>query len=135
MTDIWALGITFYFLICGRYPWKDAKNAIELKELIVLREFDFSLIRNEVVRNLFQQILTKDPNSRLTIEAILEDPWVTNNGKEMIDVKKVVHYENGHIGNVDRLIRMNTMGLSTWPSNRQNRQIMSDLKGAIFFID
>lgn len=27
-SDIWALGMTFYYLLVGYYPWKDAKNAL-----------------------------------------------------------------------------------------------------------
>ena len=27
-SDIWALGMTFYYLIVGYYPWKDAKNPL-----------------------------------------------------------------------------------------------------------
>ena len=53
MTDIWALGITFYYLICGIYPWKDAQTSYQLKEYVLLKEIDFSIIRNETVRNLF----------------------------------------------------------------------------------
>ena len=122
LTDIWALGITFYFLICGSYPWKDAKTSFQLKEHVLLKEIDFSIIRNETVRNLFQKILTKDPLKRLRIESILNDPWVTNNGKDIIDAKQVLHYDNGHIGNVDRLISMNTMGRNSWPNSRRNSE-------------
>jgi serine/threonine protein kinase len=25
-TDLWALGITFYYLLTGDYPWKNATN-------------------------------------------------------------------------------------------------------------
>ena len=46
LTDIWALGVTFYYLLCGRYPWLDAKNPVHLKEIILLRDIDFSLIKN-----------------------------------------------------------------------------------------
>jgi len=44
-TDIWALGITFYYLMCGRYPCQDALNAMHLKELICEREINFDLIK------------------------------------------------------------------------------------------
>jgi serine/threonine protein kinase len=27
-SDIWALGMTFYYLLVGYYPWKDAKNPL-----------------------------------------------------------------------------------------------------------
>lgn len=34
-TDIWALGVTFFYLLCGRYPWLEAKNPLQLKDLIL----------------------------------------------------------------------------------------------------
>jgi serine/threonine protein kinase KIN1/2 len=53
-TDIWALGVTFYYLLCGRYPWEDAKNPMHLKELILLTDIDFDLIKNEQARYLIR---------------------------------------------------------------------------------
>ena len=60
-TDIWALGITFFYLVCGQYPWREAKKLYELKEHVLLKDIDFSLIKDEGVRSLLKQILMKDP--------------------------------------------------------------------------
>ena len=45
-TDIWALGITFYYLLTGEYPWK-ATHPLQLKEMVCGQDIDFSLIKNE----------------------------------------------------------------------------------------
>lgn len=34
-TDLWALGITLYYLLCGQYPWHGAKNPLQLKNIIL----------------------------------------------------------------------------------------------------
>lgn len=44
-TDLWALGITFYYLLCGRYPCCDAKNPYQLQELVRNRPVNFDLIK------------------------------------------------------------------------------------------
>jgi len=34
-TDLWALAITLYYIISGRYPFEHAKNNIHLRDIIV----------------------------------------------------------------------------------------------------
>ena len=50
MTDIWALGVTFFYLITGQYPCEDAVNPLHLKELILERDVNFGLIKNVEAR-------------------------------------------------------------------------------------
>ena len=40
-TDLWALGITLYFLLSGQYPWHGAKNPLQLKNIILETDIDF----------------------------------------------------------------------------------------------
>ena len=91
---------------------------MHLRELILLREIDFSCIKNEQAKSLFEKILRKDSSKRITLEEIFGDPWVTKNGQEIIEPDQVQHFNNGFIGNVERLIRMNSMGQNTHPTNR-----------------
>ena len=67
-TDIWALGLTLFFLLCGRSPWEQAKNPLHLKDLILHSDINFDLIKNEEARTLLKQILTKDPEKRISLE-------------------------------------------------------------------
>ena len=68
MTDIWALGVTFFYLISGQYPCDDAKSPLHLRELILERDINFSLIKNLGARDLLKKILKKAPNERATLE-------------------------------------------------------------------
>ena len=51
-TDIWALGITFYEILCGRTPYEDALNIYQLYSLINERQIDFNLIKNEEAKEV-----------------------------------------------------------------------------------
>ena len=82
-TDIWALGITFYYLISGVYPCEDALDPMHLRDLILEREINYDLIKNIGARNLLKKILTKDPARRATLEEIQSDDWLTQNGTKV----------------------------------------------------
>lgn len=86
-TDIWALGITLFYLICGQYPHQNAKSIIALKECIINKPIDFSLIKSPNVRTLLEHILEKNPEKRANLHDILQSDWVTNNGQENIDLE------------------------------------------------
>lgn len=111
LTDIWALGVSFYYLLCGRYPWEEAKNPMHLKELILLTDIDFDLIKNESARYLIKQLLTKNPAKRISLEDILNSPWVTKNGKDSVKLNEVTNWGNGDLGNINRALQIKQMGL------------------------
>ena len=79
-TDIWALGISFYYLLTGQFPCQDAMNPLHIKELIIDRPINFDLIKYEQPRQLLQWMLEKDPSKRASLDDIASSAWVSNNG-------------------------------------------------------
>ena len=49
-TDIWALGVTFFWIITGKYPFGDVQNCMALKEAILNQKIDLNLIKNSNAR-------------------------------------------------------------------------------------
>lgn len=51
-TDIWALGITLYYMLAGQYPCQDATSPLQLRDYIINRPINFDMIKHDEARNL-----------------------------------------------------------------------------------
>lgn len=85
-SDMWALGVVLFMTLGGYHPF-DAKGEADLKETtanIRAQEPDFDDPLWEGVsdpaKHLLLGLLCKDPAERLTIEQLLQHPWVTSGG-------------------------------------------------------
>jgi serine/threonine protein kinase len=105
-TDLWALGVTFFFLMCGRFPCQDALNASHLKELICEREINFDLVKVPEARALLKRMLNKNPEERATLEDLENNLWLSVDGKEVVSAKTVEVFKDGEqgFGNIGRAI-------------------------------
>ena len=77
-------------------------------KLILESEIDFSHIKHQLIRNLLQRILVKDPEKRISITDILKHPWITQCGNEEILINEVD--EKKGFGNIRRLMMTKANG-------------------------
>ena len=68
--DLWSLGSIMYMCLCGTAPIKP-----ELYFRIVVPSAD--------AQNLVRCLLQRDPGQRLTIEEVLQHPWMTASDDEL----------------------------------------------------
>lgn len=87
--DIWACGVTLYNLLTNTFP-HTGKTFYELQENVQTREPNFEILRShgcsQPVIDLLKGLLDKDESKRMTICQILQDPWVTQNGQDPVDL-------------------------------------------------
>eukprot|EP01099_Mayorella_cantabrigiensis_P008348 TRINITY_DN7851_c0_g1_i1.p1 TRINITY_DN7851_c0_g1~~TRINITY_DN7851_c0_g1_i1.p1 ORF type:complete len:312 (-),score=43.85 TRINITY_DN7851_c0_g1_i1:64-999(-) len=71
-SDMWALGIALYLMVCGKYPEFTCSNSSPARE----RELVASEMSPEL-RALFKGLLESDEQSRLTIDEVRKHYWTT----------------------------------------------------------
>eukprot|EP01035_Chromulina_nebulosa_P018133 gene18133-23787_t len=80
--DVFALGATLYCMLHGRPPWM-ANNAIDLATKIKNIELSFpndSL--DPHLKFLLKRMLDKDYKTRITLDEVISDDWVTLEGSD-----------------------------------------------------
>lgn len=77
--DIWALGVTFFYLATGKLPFM-AMDFKKLKTLIVETNPEFPSWMSEGLLDVLTRCLDKNPSTRADLQELLTHPWITSNG-------------------------------------------------------
>lgn len=73
-TDVWALGVTLYYLIFGKCPFH-GKSVPQIYERIQRQMLKFPREVTPELKDLIQRMLEKNPSKRITIPEIKKHPW------------------------------------------------------------
>ncbi|KAK3206016.1 hypothetical protein Dsin_020062 [Dipteronia sinensis] len=75
VADTWAVGVTLYCMILGKYPFL-GETLQDTYDKIVNIPLVLPDALNPHVRNLIEGLLCKDPDQRMTLKDVAEHTWV-----------------------------------------------------------
>ncbi|KAK3126026.1 hypothetical protein QOZ80_7BG0612880 [Eleusine coracana subsp. coracana] len=84
--DIWSCGVILFVLLAGFLPFHD-KNLMDMYKKIGKAEFKCPGWFSIDVRRLLVRILDPNPNTRISMEKIMENPWF----RKGLDAKLLKH--------------------------------------------
>ena len=95
LNDIWACGITLYYMAVGHYPFVASGNNFDkLHHLIQKTEPEYpEALLGTPIHDLITKLLKKLPDERITIAQIKEHPWITKNGEEPMEELVIDDYQ------------------------------------------
>jgi calcium/calmodulin-dependent protein kinase I len=84
-SDIWAIGVITYFLLCGYTPF-DRDSNLEEMQAILVADYSFTPLEywrgvSLTAREFIRRCLTVDPAARMTAHEALSHPWVADLGR------------------------------------------------------
>lgn len=80
--DVWALGVTVYFLLTGKIPF-EADNLLVLFDLIGKGEYEEPEWMSESCADCIRAMLTVDWDKRMSVDELLRHPWISRGAVEL----------------------------------------------------
>jgi serine/threonine protein kinase len=74
-SDIWSLGVILFAMVTGEHPWNVSNTSIMLRQ-ILKAAYTIPSFVSLGCKTLIQGMMKVNPADRITIEAILEHPWL-----------------------------------------------------------
>lgn len=86
--DVWSCGVIMYIILSGTPPF-NAPDDKQMKEKILTGKYSTTggvwEAISDTAKDLIDKLLTYDPEARITAEAALQHPWITESATFQVD--------------------------------------------------
>lgn len=79
--DVWSLGVVLFAMVCGYLPFHAGGDRQALCRKIMKGHYTPSDFISPEVRDLLSQMLTVDPEARISLKQVLGHPWVAGSAR------------------------------------------------------
>lgn len=89
--DAWSLGVLTYVMLCGKPPfWGNYNEQLKRmkKETFPMHDPTWRSISNDA-KELIKKLLRADPKNRISLELVLQSPWLKTPARANLDAKVV----------------------------------------------
>lgn len=86
--DMWSVGCTAYYLLCGHAPFAGEKNRLRRRMSIKSAVYKFADTEfanvSESGRDFIKKLLQSKPGDRMTAKAALSHPWLATPSGDVV---------------------------------------------------
>lgn len=90
--DVWSCGVILFALTAGYLPFNDQSLAVMYRK-IYRGQFRFPRWTSPELRSFLSRLLDKNPETRITVDEIIRDPWFSKGYQEVRVQQKEVEGE------------------------------------------